>query len=285
MSRASLRRDGRGHREMRGKELRTSELTQFDGSAWYSQGLTTVVAAVNGPVAARQEDYRKCGVQVYVNRAVRIPRAGGTDRLCVEEQRVEQRRMDAEVEMFLTASIQAVVRLDQFPRCVLEVHVTILADDGALLSVATNALMCALLDAGVPCRTTVAAVSVVAFAPEDGSPVTAPTTTTTTTAAPEASSLLSSSLPLALLLDPTRVEEGGDGVRTCATATFVLSNSADGSNNSSGGVLVSQLQTCPRSSMHGGRMSSKDLVGMVALAERAAVSIFSFFRKCNVPLE
>ncbi|KAF5217598.1 hypothetical protein ECC02_009522 [Trypanosoma cruzi] len=284
MSRALLRRDGRGHREMRGKELRTSELTQFDGSAWYSQGLTTVVAAVNGPVAARQEDYRKCNVQVYVNRAVRIPRAGGTDRLCVEEQRLEQQRMDAEVEMFLTASIQAVVRLDQFPRCVLEVHVTILADDGALLSVATNALMCALLDAGVPCRTTVAAVTIVAFAPEDGSPVTAPTTTTTK-AAPEASSLFSSSSPLALLLDPTRVEEVGDGVRTCATATFVLSNSVDGSNNSSGGALVSQLQTCPRSSMHGGRMSSKDLVGMVVLAERAAVSIFSFFRKCNVPLE
>ncbi|EKF32229.1 ribosomal RNA processing protein 41B, putative,3' exoribonuclease, putative [Trypanosoma cruzi marinkellei] len=280
MSTASLRRDGRGFREMRGKELRTSELTQFDGSAWYSQGLTTVVAAVNGPVAARQEDYRKCGVQVYVNRAVRIPRAGGTDRICMEEQRVEQHRMDAELEMFLTTSIQAVVRLDQFPRCVLEVHITILAEDGALLSVATNALMCALLDAGVPCRTTVAAVSIVAFAPEDGSLVTAPTTKTKT-AAPEASSF-----SLALLLDPTGVEEVGDGVRTCAIATFVLSNAADGSNNnSSGGVLVSHLQTCPRSSMHGGRISSKDFIGMVSLAERAAVSIFSFFRKCNVPLE
>ncbi|ESL08458.1 ribosomal rRNA processing protein 41B [Trypanosoma rangeli SC58] len=279
MPTALLRRDGRGHREMRAKELRTSELTQFDGSAWYSQGLTTVVVAINGPVAARQEDYCKCGVQVYVNRAVRIPRAGGTDQLCVEEQRVEQRRTDAAVGKFLAASMEAAVRLDRFPRCVLEAHVTVLADDGALLSVAANALMCALLDAGVPCRTTFAAVSIAACAAEDSSQLTDAT-------AAETSFLSSLSLsPLLLLLDPTHVEEVGDGVRTRATATFVLSNAADGSNSSSGGVLLSHLQTCPRSAAYGGRISSKELAGMIALAERAAGSIFAFFRNCNVPLE
>ncbi|RNF14555.1 ribosomal rRNA processing protein 41B [Trypanosoma conorhini] len=273
MSTASQRRDGRGPREMRGKELRTSELTQFDGSAWYSQGLTTVVVAVNGPVAARQDDYRRCGVQVYVSRAARLPRAGGAEQLCVEEQRVEQRRADAAVEAFLAASLEAVVRLEQFPRCVLEAHVTVLADDGALLSVAANALMCALLDAGVPCRTTVAAVSIAACAAEGPEQ-------TTGAAAAEASAA-----PLLLLLDPTRVEEEGDGVRTRATATFLLSSSADGGDGCGGGVLASQLRACPRSAAYGGGVSSKELAGMIALAERAAGSLFAFFRNCNVPLE
>ncbi|KEG09994.1 putative exosome complex exonuclease 1 [Trypanosoma grayi] len=269
MTTALVRRDGRGQREMRGRELRTSELNQFDGSAWYSQGLTAVVAAVNGPVAARQEDYRTCDVRVYLTRAVRLPHAGGADRLCVEQQREEQQRADGEAERFLASCVEAVVLLERFPRCVLEAHLTVLSDDGALLAVAANALMCALLDAGVPCRTTIAAVCLAACADGNSGP---------SASSPAASSSV-------LLLDPTLAEEAGDEAQSYATATFVVANPSSSDKSSSGGVLASHVEARPGSSLYGCRLRAAELASMTTLAERAATILFDFFRNCNVPLE
>ncbi|ORC85017.1 putative ribosomal RNA processing protein 41B, putative,3 exoribonuclease [Trypanosoma theileri] len=274
MSTTLVRRDGRGEREMRGKELQTSVFNQFDGSAWYAQGLTTVAASVNGPVAARQEDYRKCHVRVNVTRAARVPQAGGTDRLCLEQEREEQRRTDGETERLLTTFVEAVVLLERFPRCVLEIHVTVLGDDGSLLAVATNAVMCALLDAGVPCRTTIAAVSVAVCAPHDNEAL-LPLTSSGASLS-EASS--SASL---LLLDPTMAEEATDEVRSVATTTFILSNP----NGGGGGVLASNMHLYPHRSKHVKSVSAKDFAAMAALAARAAVTIFTFMQNCGVPLE
>ncbi|CCD14915.1 unnamed protein product [Trypanosoma congolense IL3000] len=250
------RRDGRGPCEMRGKELRASDLSQFDGSVWYSQGLTAVCVAINGPTAARQENYRRCTLNVRVSRMSRIPPAGGTDRLAVMEKRERQQRADGEMEQFLAGLAEAVVQLDRFPRCVLEVNVMVLMDDGALLAVAANAMMCALLDAGVPCHSTVAAVSLLLCVPakteDEETPV--------------------------LLLDPTAAEESTDEVRSYAAATFVLMNSSDG-------VVASDVHMRPRSSAYSRPVTPKELNAMIALAAKATETIFTFFRNCGVPLE
>ncbi|SCU68575.1 ribosomal RNA processing protein 41B [Trypanosoma equiperdum] len=251
------RRDGRTAREMRGKELRTSDLSQFDGSAWYSQGLTAVTVAINGPTAARQENYRRCTTCIHVNRAARIPQEGGTGRLIMMERRERERCEDGELKQFLTSLVEAIVCLDRFPRCVLEAHVTVLMDDGALFAVASNAIMCALLDAGVPCRSTIAAVSLIMCNPEasgnEGEPE--------------------------IFLDPTAVEESTDEVRSYASATFVLTNTGGEA------VLASRVQARPRSSAYSRSITPKDLSRMFALAAKAAETLFVFFRNCSMALE
>ncbi|KAH9599972.1 Exoribonuclease [Trypanosoma melophagium] len=200
--------------------------------------------------------------------------AGGTDRLFLEQEREEQRRADGGAGRLLKTFLGAVVLLERFPRCVLEINVTVLAGDGSLLAVAANAVMCALLGAGVPCRTAIAAVSVAVFAPPDKEIL-----------LPLASSGPSaeggSSLTSLLLLDPTIAEEATDEVRSVATTTFILSNP----NGGGGGVLASNMHFCPRRSRHVKSVSAKDFADMAALAARAAVTIFAFMQNCGVPLE
>ncbi|KAG8346742.1 putative exosome complex exonuclease 1 [Trypanosoma vivax] len=265
-----VRRDGRGRCEMRKKEMRISDLSQFDGSSWYSQGLTAVCVAVNGPVAAKQEDYRKCVVSVQVTHASRIPPAGGADRLCVIQKQEQQRREDGEIGQFLTSIVEAIVRLERFPRCVLQVHVTVLFNDGSLLAVATNGLMCALLDAGVPCRTTVAAVCLLACSTDGNDQKNSSTEQV-------------SSTPV-LLLDPTLAEEESDEVSSHAIGTFVVANpsSCGGGTNC---VLASKVHVRPQSSLGACRLHVNDLNSMVGLAGKAVETLFTFFRNCNTPLE
>ena len=150
--------------QLRGKELRTTQLSQFDGSAWYGQGQTAVMAAVCGPVAARgeQEDYRRCVIEVAVVRNTQNATAGGAERNIVDRRKRSQQTSDAELALFISSILQEVILVDLFPRCALQVSVDVLSDDGSLWSIAMNAVMCALLDAAVPCRTTFAASQILA---------------------------------------------------------------------------------------------------------------------------
>lgn len=277
-----MRRDGRQTLEMRGKELASAELTQFDGSCRYGQGMTSVMVALHGPVSAKAEDHLRCAVRVRVLHGASIPTAGGTDRLNVNERKRERcSEQDAdELLSLIDSAISAVFVRERFPFCVLAIDVVVLHDDGSLAAVAINAVMQALLDAGLPCRTTMAAVSVAALRSVRGEPE-----------------------ELVYLLDPTQQEEGimapvtdGSQYTECAKShlggtgsahicvalgTFVFANPSSG-----GGLLASHVHR-GRNASFGGRggdvqnLSLRETRDMIELAGRAVPAVLQFMRDCN----
>lgn len=277
-SAAFLRRDARQPLEMRGKELKLSELNTFDGSCWFSQGLSSVLVTVHGPATAKVEDYEKCVLRVSVQHASAIPSAGGAERVNVLERRRAQTSITDANDLLsvLERTVNAVVMTEAFPRCVLAIDVVIMYEDGSLPAVAVNAVMCALLDAGVPCRTTMAAVSlaVIADLSPSASAATSSSSASTTASknadtkpAPKsAAKAKAHDAPMKkiFLLDPTQLEETlGVNVATTdnaaassspssslavlspsttphvcvATATFVFANP-----NCGGGLLASDIR-------------------------------------------
>lgn len=268
MATAVSRKDGRAATQLRPKELRTSTLTQFDGSAWYAQGATTVVAAVNGPMAAKadQEDFRRCVFDVVVARVSSAPTAGGASRSLVHVGRQERDDQDCELEQYISQCMRLLVLVDEMPRCVIHVTLNIIHDDGSLFAVAVNAVMCALLDAGIACRTTIAAVNLLALHP----------------ASPAAKTV-------GVLLDPTSEEEAPMGTgapsdpqtRVIAQATLVFMVPLSG-----GGLVASKL-VLPRhvdADRNVRGLSIKEIGYLEAVGERAAKVMFDFFRNCSAPL-
>ncbi|KAG5512110.1 hypothetical protein JKF63_07575 [Porcisia hertigi] len=165
MSVVYVRRDGRTALELRGKEMRLSDMTAFDGSSWYAQGQTAVMVSIHGPTISKNDEYDTCAVQVRIQHAHGLaPAAGGAEKMLYEERKLELlTRTDAlALGSLLESTLNAVFIRERFPRCVLVVDVVVIQDDGSLPAVALNAVMCALLDAGLPCRTTMAAVCVAA---------------------------------------------------------------------------------------------------------------------------
>jgi len=299
--------------------MRTSECSQFDGSAWFSQGQSAAQAILHGPVQAKNEEYDTCALRVAIHHAAAVaPMAGGAGRLIAEECRREVRsRIDAfELEQLVESAVDAVFLRERFPRCVLVIDVTVVQNDGSLAAVVINAVMCALLDAGLPCRTTVAAVCVAALRPSRAPGV----------AAPSSSSSPPPSLPsaggappstLEYVLDPSLFEEDLEAAATAGdreavapssspsllqknesrlhqdlyacvgTGVFVFANLKGG-----GGIVAHQVRRAKAAS-HAkqqqqqleSELTISSYAKMSALAERAAGVLFDFFRQCNAPLE
>ena len=250
------RRDGRGLAELRGKELRCGQLTKFDGSVHYNQGQTAVIVTVNGPVAARldQEKFYEAGVEVLVSRAANVVTAGGVSRAITEEERRAVSQVDAELAAIVTECARSAIILKQYPRCLIQINVFVVSDDGSLLAVAMNAVMCALLDAAVPCRTTFAAISIRAIF----------------------SSLSAAAPTLFLMLDPTRVEEL-DNQQDPTVSGGYLGTFVFALPQSGGGIMASKLR---RIGSSGITLTASQMTAIVTLAEQAAAVTFDFFTNC-----
>jgi exosome complex component RRP46 len=106
------------------------------------QGKTLVLAAVHGPgdVDARRELPDRATLAVTVT-----PLSG-------QDGPVERQR-----EELLRGVLAGAVMAKLHPRTLIHVVVQVLCDDGALLAVAVNAAVAALVEAGVPMRTLVTA--------------------------------------------------------------------------------------------------------------------------------
>ncbi|KAK7197579.1 RNase PH-like protein [Novymonas esmeraldas] len=302
------RRDGRTALEIRGKEMKLSEMAGFDGSSWYAQGQTAVSVCIHGPTAARSEEYDVCTLHVRVQHARgRAPSAGGAEKVLYEECKLSQlTRVDAlALESLLESSLHAVFMRERYPRCVLVVDVVVVADDGSLPAVALNALMCALLDAGLPCRTTMAAVCVAAVTRGGGGgggvtssstagsapvltylldPTSAEEALGTSSAAPTAAA----SAQMSILDHAATQQQAQEDFRCVSTGVFVFSNPACG-----GGLLAQLVRRVGGASGDGTRngggggetmagLSVAAYAEMMTLAERAAAVLFDFFRQCNV---
>ncbi|KAK9085852.1 hypothetical protein Sjap_026263 [Stephania japonica] len=129
--------DGRTPNQLRPLSCSYKLLQRAHGSARWSQGDTTVIAAVYGPKAGtrKNENPEKSAIEV-----VWKPNFGQIG------------RDEKENEMAVKRTLQSIVLLTVNPNTTITVVLQVVNDDGGLLPCAINAACAALVDAGIPLK-------------------------------------------------------------------------------------------------------------------------------------
>ncbi|XP_077210857.1 ribosomal protein S5 domain 2-like superfamily protein [Tasmannia lanceolata] len=152
------RADGRSPNQLRPLACSRNVLHRAHGSARWSQGDTTVLAAVYGPKAGtrKNENPEKASIDVIWK-----PKTGQIG------------KSEKEYEMILRRTLQSICILTIHPNTTTSVILQVISDDGALLPCAINAACAALVDAGIPLSHL--AVAVCCALTESGSVILDPT--------------------------------------------------------------------------------------------------------------
>ncbi|KAF4658038.1 Exosome complex component RRP41 [Perkinsus olseni] len=154
LSYEGFRLDGRRPNEIRYLTLKIGDAPNADGSATLQQGLTKVVAHVFGPRPLQAASVgRAAGSmarqgEAIVNVIYRTASFATIDR----KRRTTGDRNSTERQLWLQRIIQDAVLTEMFPKSCIDVHLTILQEDGSALAACANAAAAALVDAGIPIR-------------------------------------------------------------------------------------------------------------------------------------
>lgn len=149
-----LRIDGRRFDECRPIEMKVGVLKQADGSASIRQGKTYIIAAVYGPRELHPR-HLTLNDRAYLRVVYRMTTFSVPDR-----KRPAPSRREKEISMVIANALSPVIFLEEFPKAVIDVFVTVIQADGGTRCAAINAASLALADAGIPMRTLVPAVAV-----------------------------------------------------------------------------------------------------------------------------
>jgi ribonuclease PH len=136
------RKDLRALKQARPFSVELGLVTTADGSAEVTAGETRVIAAVTGPAQprfGRHELIDRANLEITVELAAKPLNDTGDATL--------QKRS---CEQYLSDSLQSCIQLYRFPRMLIVFNVTVIRNNGSLLSAALNACVLALLDSGLP---------------------------------------------------------------------------------------------------------------------------------------
>ncbi|KAK9149298.1 hypothetical protein Scep_008055 [Stephania cephalantha] len=131
------RADGRQPNQLRPLSCSHNFLNRAHGSARWSHGDTTVIAAVYGPKSGKKtnENPKKASVEV-----VWKPNTGHIG------------RDEKEYEIVVKRTLESICLLTVNPSTTVSVILQVVDDDGGLLPCAINAACAALVDAGIPLK-------------------------------------------------------------------------------------------------------------------------------------
>jgi exosome complex component RRP41 len=150
-----LRQDGRRAGELRFVDVKLGIDASADGSCELEQGLTRVVARIYGPSQAKKRgdvSSGKCAVNVeYV-----------TASFSTVDRKKRQRgdRQSVERGLWIGKVFEQAILVEQFARSQIDVVVEVLQDHGGTVAASINAVSLALVDAGIPLKDRVVAVTV-----------------------------------------------------------------------------------------------------------------------------
>mmetsp|Transcript_29821 Transcript_29821/g.42542 ORF Transcript_29821/g.42542 Transcript_29821/m.42542 type:complete len:279 (+) Transcript_29821:41-877(+) len=125
-------------------------VSEAEGSACYSQGKSKVIVTVQGPSQpkySRHEEFDTATIDIDVSFSTILATA--------TSQRLDTRDMDPsttcskKLSAFLRKSLLGCLCLRNYPRMLICLRVVVVCDQGSLYSVALNACVFALLDAGL----------------------------------------------------------------------------------------------------------------------------------------
>lgn len=157
------RDDGRSLNEKRPESLAVGELAGAGGSARYRSGGTCALAIIHGPSTAKvsAERYDAATISVSVHRPSTVHTAGGgaTRILALRERRLQAADDSRLAALIRRCLMTAVIDIARFPRSVISITVQIVQQDGSVDACCINAVMAALLNASIPCKTTIFAAA------------------------------------------------------------------------------------------------------------------------------
>ena len=154
----------RGPLALRRLCLETTILSTASGSALVELGHTKVLCRVEGPITATDsfsntnmdEGVLQCFVKYAPLVGIKPQSIVGNTVMTLDSQQISAGRLNAatmKLEADLSSNLHAAllpsIPLEQFPKCLLTVHITILQDDGSALSACIVASCLALADANV----------------------------------------------------------------------------------------------------------------------------------------
>lgn len=147
-----MRKDLRTPAQTRQLSVELGAVVEADGSAQIAMGNTRIVASVMGPTQprySRHEVFDRATVDVEVE----IPSNVGSNGMDMMQQK-------RKCEAYLRESLATCIDLKRFPRLLILFKVLVISNDGSMLSVALNACILSLLDAGLPMNSVPNAVTV-----------------------------------------------------------------------------------------------------------------------------
>ena len=131
------RKDGRTASTLRPLTSSLSILSRADGSAKFTLGSTSILAAVYGPIAPRSE--------------ARADRSKAIVSCIFPSKRTQVMSMSNQegMEQFVSNTLSSCICVDDYPRTVIETVFEVLISDGSVLSAVIQAGVLALMDAGI----------------------------------------------------------------------------------------------------------------------------------------
>ncbi|OAF66506.1 hypothetical protein A3Q56_05768 [Intoshia linei] len=151
----SYRQDGRKADEFRQIDAKIGTLSQPDGSATWSQGNCKLLVAVYGPRECRSNrgSYKdKASVKCEYRRPVSV--------FSEKKKRNRSDRMSNDNELYIKHLFESVLLTNLYPASQIEIIVEVMQSDGSELTMAINAICLALIDATIPMKDVVSAVTV-----------------------------------------------------------------------------------------------------------------------------
>lgn len=260
------RPDGRpGGGTLRPLSAEVSSLSRPDGSASFSAGHTRVLSAVYGPAAPRaasREDPNGAVVTVVWKHGAIARKGGGGGGTSsggggsdtnnkgdggAGSSHPGYGATERELERFVGDALAACIRLDQYPRSVVEVVIQVIRADGSVLGTAVNAAVMALMDAGVEMRSVPVATTCLVLRGGDAEAVGGVED---------------------LRLDPTAEEETADGAAVAVVVTDSVKEGQVLTSMTFGNLRVASLLSC----VEGASRASKAVVAFMRLAVEQKVT-------------
>jgi len=136
--------DGRSLTELRPVEMEVGVISRADGSARVKFGGTHVMAAVYGPRTLHPAHLRELTTGVLRCHYAMLP-------FSVDERKSPgPNRRSIEISKVIRHALEPVICLEEFPRTVIDVYVSVIQGDGSTRVAGINAASLALASAGIP---------------------------------------------------------------------------------------------------------------------------------------
>ncbi|KAJ3326948.1 hypothetical protein HDU76_012485 [Blyttiomyces sp. JEL0837] len=138
------RADGRSSYQIRPMAISLSPLHRADGSARFSFDKSSVLAAVFGPKEAKIKEEQMDRAFIDVKMKSLVGLTGTSERF---------------TERVIRETLENVILATLHPRTTIQVTLQVMSEDGSMLATSINAVILALVDAGVPLRSMMACVT------------------------------------------------------------------------------------------------------------------------------
>jgi len=131
--------------ELRPLFMRTRMVSGAAGSSYLEAENSKVICSVNGPLAhtgGRTDAIERSKISCYISRT----------KFCGLEDHELVKSATTEHEGILCKALESIVRVEQYPKSTIEIHVLVIEDDGSTLSAAITCACLALADAKIELR-------------------------------------------------------------------------------------------------------------------------------------